>query len=203
MRMSQSGRPNGTMAAATAAIPTTSQSRSESRPAPACRGAESAPGPLKLLRRRQPAESKHHRVRRQTAGPSRVRFGSFASRCSFLLPFDPAVELRSGLHDHGKSARPGNLLSINQEVDPNTVDESKAVDLVLGAGEISIHHGHLIHGSNPNCSNRRRCGMTIRYVPPYVKPVRENSLGTPWPAVLARGEDRERNFGEWELQFQT
>ena len=108
---------------------------------------------------------------------------------------------RSGLHDHGKSARPGNLLSINQEVDPNTVDESTAVDLVLRAGEISIHHGHLIHGSNPNDSNRRRCGMTIRYVPPYVKPLRENGLGTPWPAVLARGEDREQNFGEWKLQF--
>jgi ectoine hydroxylase-related dioxygenase (phytanoyl-CoA dioxygenase family) len=108
---------------------------------------------------------------------------------------------RSGLHAHGKSARSGNLLSINQEVDPTTFDASQAVDLVLKAGEISIHHGHLIHGSNPNCSNRRRCGMTIRYVPPYVKPVRENSLGKPWPAILARGEDREKHFGEWTLQF--
>jgi ectoine hydroxylase-related dioxygenase (phytanoyl-CoA dioxygenase family) len=107
---------------------------------------------------------------------------------------------RRGIFDHGTSQRPGNLLSINQEV-TEPVDESQAVDLVLRAGEISIHHGHLIHGSNPNRSNRRRCGLTMRYVPPYVKPVRENSLKKPWPAVVVRGEDRERNFGDWTFQF--
>jgi non-heme Fe2+,alpha-ketoglutarate-dependent halogenase len=105
--------------------------------------------------------------------------------------------------EHDKSVRAGNLLSINQEVRLSPVDETRAVDLVLKAGEFSIHHGHLIHGSNPNRSSRRRCGLTIRYVPPHVKPVRENSLKEPWPAVLVRGEDRDRNFGEWKLQFQT
>jgi ectoine hydroxylase-related dioxygenase (phytanoyl-CoA dioxygenase family) len=110
---------------------------------------------------------------------------------------------RNGILEHGKSVRAGNLLSINQEIRLPAFDESRAVDLLLKAGEFSIHHGHLIHGSNPNRSSRRRCGLTIRYVPPHVKPVRENSLKEPWPAVLARGEDRERNFGEWKLQFQT
>ena len=110
---------------------------------------------------------------------------------------------RVGILEHGKSASAGNLLSINQEIPSDAIDESRAVDLVLRAGEISIHHGHLIHGSNPNRSTRRRCGLTIRYVPPHVKPVRENSLKEPWPAVLARGEDLQRNFGDWKLQFQT
>lgn len=110
---------------------------------------------------------------------------------------------RWGILDHGESARAGNLLSINQEVRCDKLDESQAVDLVLRAGEISIHHGHLIHGSNPNRSSRRRCGLTIRYVPPHVKPVAESSLKEPWPAVLARGEDREQNFGEWKFRFEA
>jgi len=107
---------------------------------------------------------------------------------------------RQGVVAHGESRRTGNLLSINQEVDTD-VDEHAAVDLILKAGQMSIHHGHLIHGSNPNQSQRRRCGLTIRYCPPHIKPVEANSLGKPWPAVLTRGEDRFHNFGNWELQF--
>ena len=108
---------------------------------------------------------------------------------------------RWGILEHGKSATPGNLLSINQEVKSDELDDSQAVDLILKAGEISIHHGHLIHGSNPNRSNRRRCGLTLRYSPPHVKPVRPNSIGKPWEAMLVRGEDREKNFGETTLKF--
>ena len=33
------------------------------------------------------------------------------------------------------------------------------------------------------------------------RPVEANSLGKPWPAVLARGQDRFKNFGEWQLGF--
>ena len=107
---------------------------------------------------------------------------------------------KQGIVTHGESNRDGNLLSINQEVEAN-VDDRLAVDLVLKAGQMSIHHGHLIHGSNPNHSLRRRCGLTIRYCPPSVKPIRANSINTPWPAVLARGEDSFQHFGERKLQF--
>ncbi|HJN13683.1 MAG TPA: phytanoyl-CoA dioxygenase family protein [Pirellulaceae bacterium] len=107
---------------------------------------------------------------------------------------------RQGVIAHGESHRVGNLLSINQEVDID-VDENDAVDLILKAGQMSIHHGHLIHGSNPNQSRRRRCGLTIRYCPPHIKPVEANSFGKPWPAVLARGKDQFHNFGNWKLQF--
>ena len=63
---------------------------------------------------------------------------------------------RTGIREHGKSDMKGNLLSINQEV-PVTEDEGdSAVDLPVPAGEISLHHGVLIHGSNPNRSDRRR-----------------------------------------------
>jgi len=108
---------------------------------------------------------------------------------------------RAGIIEHGESALPGNLLSINQEVRAE-VDDRGAVDLVLKAGQMSIHHGHLIHGSNPNRSNRRRCGLTLRYCPPHVKPVELNSVGKPWPAVLVRGTDRFQHFGEWKLRFE-
>lgn len=50
-------------------------------------------------------------------------------------------------------------------MDESLVDESKAVDFVLKAGGVSVHHPNLIHGSNANNSPLRRCGLTIRYIP--------------------------------------
>lgn len=38
----------------------------------------------------------------------------------------------------------------------------------LSAGEMSIHSDLLLHGSEANNSNRRRCGLTLRYCPPDV-----------------------------------
>lgn len=35
----------------------------------------------------------------------------------------------------------------------------------LKAGQISIHSDLLVHGSDPNDSDRRRCGLTLRYCP--------------------------------------
>lgn len=48
-------------------------------------------------------------------------------------------------------------------------DFGEPVDVVLKAGEISIHSDLLIHGSGANNSNRRRCGLTLRYCTPDVK----------------------------------
>jgi ectoine hydroxylase-related dioxygenase (phytanoyl-CoA dioxygenase family) len=103
---------------------------------------------------------------------------------------------RNGIREHGKSETAGNLLSINQEVPVSAEEENQAMDLVLHAGEISLHDGALIHGSLPNRSTRRRCGLTLRYVPPHVRQIALNSTGRRWSAVLVRGEDREQNFGE-------
>lgn len=103
---------------------------------------------------------------------------------------------QDGIREHGKSTTKGNLLSINQEVSVSQEEERRAADLILKAGEISIHHGALIHGSLPNDSQRRRCGLTLRYIPPWVKQVQENSLRRRWNAILVRGKDQEKNFGE-------
>lgn len=55
--------------------------------------------------------------------------------------------------------------ALSSGMDESLIDESKAVDVVLRAGDVSIHHPNLIHGSNENLSDRRRCGLTIRYIP--------------------------------------
>lgn len=43
------------------------------------------------------------------------------------------------------------------------------VDVELKAGEFSMHSDLLLHGSRPNKSDRRRCGLTLRYAPVDVR----------------------------------
>ena len=51
---------------------------------------------------------------------------------------------------------------LNQTVD-NADQFGEPVDDVLQAGEISLHSDLLLHGSEANASDRRRCGLTLRY----------------------------------------
>ena len=41
--------------------------------------------------------------------------------------------------------------------------------LVLKAGEVSLHSDWILHGSEPNLSDRRRCGFAMRFLSPDVK----------------------------------
>jgi len=50
------------------------------------------------------------------------------------------------------------------EIDPSLVDEVLAVDVPLKAGDVSVHHPNIIHGSGVNRSNKRRAGLSIRYI---------------------------------------
>jgi len=108
---------------------------------------------------------------------------------------------RTGIAPHGKSESAGNLLSINQEIPDEHVDSSQAVNLELKAGQISIHGGQVFHASQPNTSNRRRCGMVIRFIPPEVRQAEANSLGAAWRPILVRGADRFGNFPETAAPF--
>lgn len=103
---------------------------------------------------------------------------------------------RAGIRSHGTAAREGNLLSVNQEAPVAADEEARATDLPLRAGQISLHDGCLIHGSLPNRSDRRRCGLTLRYIPTAVRQVEDNSFGRRWRPLLVRGVDTEQNFGE-------
>ncbi len=51
---------------------------------------------------------------------------------------------------------------LNQTID-NVEQYGNEVCDVLKAGEVSIHSDLLLHGSEANASNRRRCGLTLRY----------------------------------------
>ena len=90
---------------------------------------------------------------------------------------------------HRDTFRSDNLLSRGQEVLVD-VDPSQAVTLTLKAGEMSLHHVRLIHGSDPNPSDTRRIGFAIRYLPTYVRQV----AGSHDWATLVRGVDRHGNF---------
>jgi non-heme Fe2+,alpha-ketoglutarate-dependent halogenase len=92
---------------------------------------------------------------------------------------------------HRDTFASNNLLTRGQEIAVE-VDDSAAVDLVLQPGEMSLHHVRLIHGSEPNPSDRRRIGFAIRYLPTYVRQV----VGERDFASLVRGVDAYRNFDE-------
>jgi phytanoyl-CoA hydroxylase len=51
------------------------------------------------------------------------------------------------------------------ELPPEVVAAADAVDLVMRRGDVSLHDSYLVHGSEPNRSDRRRAALTIRYVP--------------------------------------
>ena len=59
------------------------------------------------------------------------------------------------------------------------------VNVELKAGEISIHSDLLLHGSEANQSNKRRCGLTLRYCPAIVR------AGLGWNAkgIVVSGKD--------------
>ena len=74
---------------------------------------------------------------------------------------------------------------LDRETPAEYVEEDKAVDIVLDPGEVEVHHPNIIHGSHANTSPRRRCGLTIRYIPATTKVLSD----TPWPSLFhLRGE---------------
>lgn len=69
------------------------------------------------------------------------------------------------------------------------VDEAKAIDVVLHAGEMSLHDIDIVHGSGPNHSDEKRIGFVVRYITPVARPL----SGRP-PVILARGRDTGDHF---------
>ena len=64
---------------------------------------------------------------------------------------------------------------------------------VLKAGQISLHADMLVHGSLANVSDRRRCGLTLRYCPPEVR-ITDPAWARGVEAILCRGSDP---TGQW------
>ena len=68
-------------------------------------------------------------------------------------------------------------------IHPDQIDDADAVDLELEAGDISIHHPSIIHGSNANTSDQWRVGLTLRYIPTSTRVTVDRS-----PCIMCRGE---------------
>jgi ectoine hydroxylase-related dioxygenase (phytanoyl-CoA dioxygenase family) len=96
---------------------------------------------------------------------------------------------KDDLKEHDQNFNEGNLLTRGQTV--KNVPKDKTTPLVLKAGQMSLHHPTVVHGSGINKSNDRRIGFVIQsYISTNVKQILgKNSV------QLARGID-EYNFHE-------
>ena len=102
----------------------------------------------------------------------------------------------SGSHLHGPIAfRPSEADERN--VLDQTVDDveryGSLVDIELAAGEASIHSDLLLHSSRENNSDRRRCGLTLRYCTPDVRAL--PGFGWEREGVLISGTDPDQHWG--------
>ncbi len=94
----------------------------------------------------------------------------------------------AGSHEFGhltyRPSDPGEHNVLDQTVE-NAEQYGRPVNVELRAGEVSIHADLLLHGSEANDSNRRRCGLTLRYCAADVR------AGLDWnqKGVIVRGED--------------
>ena len=91
---------------------------------------------------------------------------------------------KDNLRDHDQKFNEGNLLTRGQTV--KNVPKEKTTPLILEAGQMSLHHPTVVHGSELNKSNDRRIGFVIQsYIGTNVKQVLgKNSV------QLARGVDK-------------
>jgi non-heme Fe2+,alpha-ketoglutarate-dependent halogenase len=82
----------------------------------------------------------------------------------------------------------GNMLFTYEEI-AIEVDDAQSVACTLAAGQMSIHHMGVIHGSARNGSADRRIGYSITYLAPHVR-----HGGKRDSALLVRGQDHYRHF---------
>src|SRR5258708_3163229 len=75
-------------------------------------------------------------------------------------PENGCLQVIRGSHKSRRLLRHGlntsQNLTLNQELDPSEYDEGDAIDIVLEAGQISLHDVYLVHRSRPNTSPKPR-----------------------------------------------
>ena len=108
-----------------------------------------------------------------------------------------AMQIIPGSHLHGQIAFKESRAEENNVLNQTAVGPLDYGDapvlLALRAGQISLHTDLLLHGSEPNTSNRRRCGLTMRYVPADVRALN----GWNGNAVICRGADAAGHWQHW------
>lgn len=101
------------------------------------------------------------------------------------------VQLLPGSHKkivpHIKS-RDG--MAFGEEADEEFFDKSRIVNMELEPGQFFLFNEKLLHHSEPNRSNRRRMGMSVRLTLPIVRIEQDGPPLHPGHcAILVRGED--------------
>ena len=94
-----------------------------------------------------------------------------------------------GQRPHKDMPAPGNLLSRGQTID-HKLDYTKYVTMPVKAGQISLHHTHIVHCSEPNRTDRRRIGIGVSYIPTQCRLVNDARV----TASLVRGRDEYGHF---------
>jgi ectoine hydroxylase-related dioxygenase (phytanoyl-CoA dioxygenase family) len=91
---------------------------------------------------------------------------------------------------HENTFAANNLLTRGQTI--NEPDLQARSELApLAAGEMSLHHVRLVHGSGANTTSDRRIGMVLRFCATHVRQTKAADT-----AVLVAGQDQ---FGHFEL----
>ena len=101
-----------------------------------------------------------------------------------------AMKVLKGSHNCGMFKHQTNSsknLVLDQEVSQDQININNVVSLNLKAGEISLHNDALLHGSDANTSDKRRCGVTMRFSPVNVKA--DLSIWPHFEGQLVRGID--------------
>lgn len=75
--------------------------------------------------------------------------------------------------EHSFTENENNMIGAYNLQLANEVDETKALDLVLKPGELSVHHQNIYHCSYANHSEIKRIGLAIRYINPKLPKNRE------------------------------
>ena len=98
------------------------------------------------------------------------------------------MRMYSGTHKedlkvHNEKFNDGNLLTRGQTVENVLIEKTEPV--ILKAGQMSLHHPKIVHGSGINRSNKRRIGFVIQS---YIGTNVEQVIGKVY-VQQARGED--------------
>jgi hypothetical protein len=118
--------------------------------------------------------------------------------CTVWLALDPSTRANGCMkviprtHDNGYSEyesvdQEKNVFNI--EIKKHLVDESRQVFIELQPNQASLHNARLMHGSDPNTSDIRRCGYTMRFISTATKLHLDPGQEHLSRIYLARGKD--------------
>lgn len=109
--------------------------------------------------------------------------------CMMVIP-RTHVEGQKGFSDYAEVDESKNVFG--SEIVARQRDESKRVYVELQANQCSLHDARIMHGSEPNTSDIRRCGWTLRFTSTRTRFNFEKFDGT-HVVYLAKGRDHAGN----------